>query len=234
MVTALDLTVATTDQPVSRGAEIAGIPVCPPRYRWIMLRDECAERMRGWRYSGDKRDLRIDFLRGFAVLAMVADHLGGDPSWLYNLTGGNKFLFSAAEGFVFISGLVMGIVYAGMIARSGIGPAMWKALRRAGTLYMLTVILTLSFVTLSYLTKMPWVAGVHVTDPAARLVEWLTLHRAFYLTDVILMYTLLVAVAPLAFLLHRQQADARAPGRIVAPLGGLSALAGSGDGPVDD
>jgi hypothetical protein len=166
-----------------------------------MLRADCAEKIRDWRYSGGKRDLRIDFLRGFAVLAMVADHLGGEPSWLYNITGGNQFLFSAAEGFVFISGLVMGIVYAGMIAKSGIGPAMWKVLRRAGTLYMLTVILTLTFVTTSYLTKMPWVAGVHVADPAARLVEWLALHRAFYLTDVILMYTLLVAVAPLAFLL---------------------------------
>jgi hypothetical protein len=175
----------------------------PPHegHRATMLRARWTATARDWRYSGGKRDLRIDFLRGFAVLAMVADHLGGEPSWLYSITGGNTFLFSAAEGFVFISGLVMGIVYAGMIARDGIGPAMWKALRRAGTLYMLTIILTLSFVTTSYLTKMPWVAGVHVADPATRLVEWLALHRAFYLTDVILMYTLLVAVAPLAFLL---------------------------------
>ena len=53
------------------------------------------------------RDLRVDFLRGFAVLAMVVDHLGG-PSWLYALTGGNRFYTSAAEGFILISGLLGG------------------------------------------------------------------------------------------------------------------------------
>jgi hypothetical protein len=154
-----------------------------------------------WRYTGGKRDLRIDFLRGFAVLAMVADHLGGEPSWLYNLTGGNKFLFSAAEAFVFISGLVMGIVYCGIVAKSGIGTAMWKAMRRAGALYMLTIILSFGFISLSYLFHLPWVAGVQIDDPIARLIERLTLHRAFYLTDVLLLYTLLVGIAPLAFLL---------------------------------
>ncbi len=97
------------------------------------------ERFADWRYAGGKRDLRLDLLRGFAVFAMVADHLGGDPSWLYNVTGGNHFLFSAAEGFVFISGLVMGIVYAGIIAKKGVGEASWKALQRAVTLYLLTV-----------------------------------------------------------------------------------------------
>jgi hypothetical protein len=190
-------TTTTTNGPAPHAADSH----TPHAHRVALLRARWAAVARDWRYSGGKRDLRLDFLRGFAVLAMVADHLGGEPSWLYSITGGNKFLFSAAEGFVFISGLVMGIVYAGMIAKSGIGPAMWKALRRAGNLYMFTVILTLSFVTTSYLTKMPWVAGVHVADPPARLVEWLALHRAFYLTDVILMYTLLIAVAPLAFLL---------------------------------
>ncbi len=155
----------------------------------------------GWRYTGGKRDLRIDFLRGFAVLAMVADHLGGEPSWLHTITGGNQFLFSAAEGFVFISGLVMGIVYAGIIAKQGVGPAMWKALRRAGSLYMLTVVLTFAFISVSYMLHLPWVVGVNVSDPVVRVIERLTLHRAFYLTDVLLMYTLLVAVAPLAFIL---------------------------------
>src|SRR5205809_973889 len=45
----------------------------------------------GWRYVQEgKRDLRLDLLRGFAVFAMVADHIGG-VSWLYALTGGNRF-----------------------------------------------------------------------------------------------------------------------------------------------
>lgn len=58
-----------------------------------------------WRYAGGRRDLRFDLLRGLAVIAMITDHVGGEASWLYTLTGGNHFWTSAAEGFIFISGL---------------------------------------------------------------------------------------------------------------------------------
>ena len=58
----------------------------------------------------NKRDLRVDLLRGFCIFAMVVDHFGGD-SWLYGLTGGNRFYVSAAEGFIFISGFIMGQAY---------------------------------------------------------------------------------------------------------------------------
>src|SRR6478672_2178664 len=67
----------------------------------------------------EKRDLRLDLLRGFCVFAMVVDHIGGS-SWLYTLTGGNRWLVSAAEGFVFLSGLTMGLVYRQKVRRSGL------------------------------------------------------------------------------------------------------------------
>src|SRR5438132_5535044 len=97
------------------------------------------ERLRAWSYyrtadAAGKRDLRVDFLRGFCVFAMVVDHIGGD-SWLYALTGGNRFYVSAAEGFIFISGLVMGQAYHAKVERSGLVEAMLEALRRARTLY---------------------------------------------------------------------------------------------------
>ena len=64
----------------------------------------------GWRYpSAGNRDLRLDLLRGYCVFAMAVDHLDA-PTYLYFLTGGNRFFTSAAEGFLFISGLVMGLV----------------------------------------------------------------------------------------------------------------------------
>src|SRR5689334_18083294 len=56
-------------------------------------------------YLKGSRDLRIDLLRGAAVAAMVIDHVGGDRSWLYALTGGDKFYVSAAEAFVFLAGI---------------------------------------------------------------------------------------------------------------------------------
>src|SRR5215218_6023927 len=76
------------------------------------------------------RDLRVDLLRGFCVFAMVVDHFGGD-SWLYAVTGGNRFYVSAAEGFIFISGFVMGQAYRSKRDRSGLTAAMSDALRRA-------------------------------------------------------------------------------------------------------
>src|ERR671932_2572214 len=77
-----------------------------------------------WAYTPGpgRRDARLDLLRGFAVFAMVVDHFGG-KSWLTLLTGGNEFLVSAAEGFVFLSGFVMGMGYGGRAPPSGRGAA---------------------------------------------------------------------------------------------------------------
>jgi len=77
-----------------------------------------------WSYeeSGDastRRDMRLDLLRGFCVVVMVADHIGGEQSWLYIMTGGNRFFTSAAEGFVLISGIVMGTVAETTLRREG-------------------------------------------------------------------------------------------------------------------
>src|SRR4051812_44890880 len=102
-----------------------------------------------WRYTDSKRDLRLDFIRGLAVIVMVIDHVGGDNSWLYTLTGDNHFFISAAEPFVFVSGLVMGLVYSSLIARLGLRAAAGKALKRSGFLYVLDVLLSVALALLS-------------------------------------------------------------------------------------
>jgi hypothetical protein len=161
---------------------------------------------RSWRYEVGKRDLRLDLLRGFAVIAMVADHIGGERSWLYAITGGDAFFISAAEVFVFISGLLMGIIYAGVIARQGLGAALVKSLQRAWTLYLMTVILTLTLMALSAQLSLGWGSGVTDTTWPELLVSVLTLHRTFYLTDILLLYTLLVlAAVPVLVLLVKAQ-----------------------------
>ena len=157
-----------------------------------------------WRYRGDKRDLRLDLLRGFAVIAMVADHIGGERSWLYAITGGDAFFVSAAEVFVFISGLLMGIIYVGVVARQGLGAALMKSLQRAWTLYLMTVSLTLTLMALSTQVGLGWGSGATDANWSDLIVSVLTLHRTFYLTDILLLYTLLVlaAVPVLVLLVH--------------------------------
>jgi len=161
-----------------------------------------------WCYSGGKRDLRLDLLRGFAVIAMVTDHIGGERSWLYMITGGDAFFVSAAEVFVFISGLLMGIIYAGVIARQGLGAALMKSLQRAWTLYLMTVTLTLTFMILSAQLGLGWDSEMTGAIWSDLLVSVLTFHRTFYLTDILLLYTLLVlaAVPVLVLLVHTRTA----------------------------
>ncbi len=155
-----------------------------------------------WRYGGGKRDLRLDLLRGFAVFAMIVDHLGGESSWLYRLTGGDRFFTSAAEGFVFISGLVFGIVYAGVLARQGLAEGIMKALNRAATLYFLTVVLTLVTAWIATRYQLYWATDVTRATLRDFVLSVVTLHRTFYMTDVLLLYTFLLvgAAASLVFL----------------------------------
>jgi len=157
-------------------------------------------RLAAWAYrSADRRDLRIDALRGFAAFAMVVDHYGG-ASFLYFLTGGNRFFVSGAELFIFISGLLVGLVYATRVARDGLAAVQMRLLRRALTLYLVTIGLTYTFIGLSRLAEMPWLPQAEPLTPEL-VVSILTLHRTYYLVDVMLFYTIALALAPLAVVL---------------------------------
>ena len=68
--------------------------------------------LRSWAYSStSNRDPRLDWIRGYCLFMMIADHIQ-DRSALYVLTGGTEFYISAAEAFYFISGLTLGVVTA--------------------------------------------------------------------------------------------------------------------------
>jgi hypothetical protein len=168
-----------------------------------------ADRLRAWSYyrSADatsRRDLRVDFLRGFCIFVMVVDHFGGQ-SWLYALTGGNRFYVSAAEGFIFISGFVMGQAYRRRRDSSGLVEAMIEALKRARTLYLATVTLTIIFSILYLYTDVAlWTGrdfGLGIDNLDEIIVGALTLHYTYHGTDILAMYTLLVLAAPLVLVL---------------------------------
>lgn len=162
-----------------------------------------AERERPAYITARGRDLRIDLLRGYFVCAMVVDHVCGfSPLWL--LTGGNRFFAGAAEGFILVSGLVAGLVYRRLVKRDGLGRCLVKMLSRAFTLYLLTLALTLIFLPLSELLRLPWAQGLDTRDPVTLVVSIITLHRTYYLVDVMLLYTVLFVLAPLALALLDQ------------------------------
>jgi len=174
-----------------------------------MLRS-LADRFSSWRYEATpdgpgKRDVRIDLLRGFCVFAMIVDHVGGETSWLYALTGGNRFVVSAAEGFLLLSGFSMGMVHHVVIRQRGVRAMIGKVLGRAWLLYTVTVILTVAFAAVSNVLADPYIEAL---TPARSKTDFfisvVTFHRTYSLTDILVLYTLLVLVAgPALWLIAR-------------------------------
>ncbi len=164
-----------------------------------------AARLRALPYAeGGKRDLRLDLLRGLAASMMVVDHIGGE-TLLTQLSGANQFIVSAAEGFVFLSGLVLGMAYGERIRRSNPREAIRGLLRRAATLYKASVGTALAFLVLFAATDLRlWfdrAGALNGENLETTVVGILTLHRAFHGSDVLVMYTLLIAAAPVAIYL---------------------------------
>ncbi len=157
--------------------------------------------IRSWHYSGGKRDLRFDLLRGFAVFAMVVDHINGPRSIFYLITGGDLFFVSAAELFVFLSGLLMGMINGGLFHRGDVSLALSRVLNRAGMLYALTVGLTLVTAVVPLLLGFTWLSGPQDGSLLEYIVGILTLHRTANLVDVMLLYTILVLAAEPVLLL---------------------------------
>lgn len=172
----------------------------PPRGALARLLDP-----RAWAYVAvGGRDQRLDLLRGFLVLVMVVDHIGGN-SWFNAISGNNSFLVSAAEGFVFISGALVGIVYGKRALRQGLGTAVEDLLKRAMFLYVVVSVLTLVSVALYAFTEVPlyydrsW--GLGLDNPVELVIATLTMHYSYNGTDVLALYVQLIAFAPLALYL---------------------------------
>ena len=166
--------------------------------------------MGSWRYEASpdaagKRDVRIDLLRGFCIFVMVVDHIGGETSWLYGLTGGNRFVVSAAEGFLLLSGFSLGMVHQVVIRKHGVRAMIGKVLGRVWLLYSVSVILTIAFAAVSNMLADPY---IELMTPAQGRIDFalsvITFHRTYSLTDILVLYTLLMLMAgPLLWLIAR-------------------------------
>jgi hypothetical protein len=90
------------------------------------------------------RDLRLDIVRGWLQLSIFAFHAFGGfaGAWLIHSAWG---LSDSSEQFVFLSGLVLGSVFALKAARTGEGPATRDMLRRTWRLYLTHLVLFFMF-----------------------------------------------------------------------------------------
>ncbi len=165
--------------------------------------------MSTWRYqSGPGRDLRLDLLRGFCLFVMVIDHLGlvGPDTPLYIFTARGSFFISAAEGFVFISGFTMGLLYVRRIAHSSLDKVIPKIARRVLLLYALAIGMTVFYVALSLFTPLNLIDPCRCqaqfeAAPFKLALEILTLLVARHGANIMVLYCLLVALSPFCFAL---------------------------------
>ncbi|MEZ4364555.1 MAG: OpgC domain-containing protein [Kofleriaceae bacterium] len=84
--------------------------------------------------SGQGRDVRIDFIRGWVMMILVIIHT--EIFSLWNLIAWERVgMISGGEGFVLVSGIVLGMVSRQRIARSGFSDAASRLIDRALQLY---------------------------------------------------------------------------------------------------
>lgn len=108
------------------------------------------------------RDLRVDLLRGVAIVFVVVDHL--ELSSLFQLLSHEAIgVVSGAELFVFLSGAILGVVSRPRIAQ-GIYEAVDRGWARAGKLYVWALLVPLAVFALS---KVPWL----ITTPATTFTD---------------------------------------------------------------
>jgi hypothetical protein len=102
-----------------------------------------------WGYAVEgKRDLRIDWLRGLAMICVIVDH--SRMSSLLSWFSYERFwVVTAAEVFVALSGVVLGMVYGRKLVRGGWAAVVRGLGRRALTLYAAFLAVTLSILIIS-------------------------------------------------------------------------------------
>lgn len=150
------------------------------------------------------RDLRVDFIRGLALIFIFIDHNSFD--WLTKLTLQRFSLLDAAEVFFFLSGYSSAFAYGRVLRSGGFGACTKKALRRCSQLYLAEAFLfgaVLSIILLAshFGVGLPWSFAHYFRDLRAETtVDTLTLRGSEPLLGLGLLpvYIVFIALTPLA------------------------------------
>ena len=160
------------------------------------------------------RDARIDWLRGLAMTCVIVNH-SRLPSLLSWFSYERLWVVTAAEVFVVLSGVVLGMVYGRRLARDGWAAVVRGLGRRALFLYSMFVGVTVSVLALAALgVDVKAIAPSHAeTAPwffapgTMTLGAWrdvLLMRSGPWAFEIIGLYVWLVAAAiPCLLLLHR-------------------------------
>ena len=144
-----------------------------------------------------KRNHAIDVLRGYCIVMMITSHVGVAT---YINSGIHVLRFvSGAEGFVFLSGLVLGMVYKWKLDTDESNSPYIAIWRRAAKIWVIHILTVLAALTLNrywlHLPDMPDISGYSVFR-----ILWLTLIlkiQPAHLLNILPLYVFLLAGTPL-------------------------------------
>ena len=160
------------------------------------------------------RDLRIDYLRGMIMLIVITVHM--EYFSVYSYLVWERFgVISSAEGFVTLSGIVMGMVYMRRIREKGFKDVGWKIVDRASLLYRMNITMIVLIFCLNMLPFIDAFTVMNFVDPFTQKVyplfpsseasfkvlvkQFLLLRAGPHQFQVIGLYVVLIMLAPLFF-----------------------------------
>jgi hypothetical protein len=158
-----------------------------------------------------RRDLRLDFFRGLALVSIFIDHTPGNL--LASFTLRNFGLSDASELFVFISAYTAGLVYMSRMLRDGPAAATRRIWRRAAQIYVahLLVLVVTCFLAgwlTDALDNPQFVNGLNVAPflerPAPVFLEALLLRFQPTFMNILPLYVVLFVVLPFVLWLLRR------------------------------
>ena len=168
--------------------------------------------------SAGGRDERLDFLRGLAMLAVIVNHVA-IPSLFHVVSVEALGVVTGGEGFVFLSGGVVGFVSRRRLTRDGWPAAAAKLWRRALQIYAVALAANLIVYLCQFVPGLDWTSlttykdarsgtvyqlyGDHAPAPAF-LIGILTLEYGPGQINILGLYVALMAVTPLLLLVLRR------------------------------
>ncbi|MBF9769904.1 OpgC domain-containing protein [Enterobacter asburiae] len=128
------------------------------------IAQEDLAKSKSWRYAiAGVRDLRIDFMRGIALVMMVVAHT--EVMSVFNIFSWERFgLTTGAEGFVILSGFMLGMLNRARLQKVVLLTVSWGLYLRAWKIYRVNIIIIVSFILLAYIPHINIFEVTHFTD----------------------------------------------------------------------
>lgn len=153
----------------------------------------------------------LDLLRGFLLFVVIIDHLTLFPSIFEVITGRGNLWVTAAEGFFFLSGMMVVIARLKKLDTPSLKTARSKLLKRSLKLYGLSVGLTFAFTVIARLAEeyghYAMKGGLDTTTSTLGIIfKTLTLQYVYGWTDFLAYYAVFILLSiPLSWLIAKKK-----------------------------